>query len=330
MSRVPRQVVGLPPSVPKTRASSSLLVAAAVVMASLGLIVWFPRQTPVGAPPLAVSISPVPPDLQRWGAMYEELSQLPLAVHAPLVLPDGFRMTSMSVWRPGWYGTGVVWNWLFEGESEGWVLVEVDPTVRHKVASDEAQAVAGFDAIRIVEGVGGLVTLEWDAPGYAMTIHGAGASRVELLAMASGIVPPGEASLVATERPELTSVPPSMRLVARTGEVASTVGPGEAGWRAGYLITGGERGRVTVTAAEGRALPFDDLVGLPGLASRVRGLPALAFDYPGASSISFTTTRSRLVWMEHDVIIEVEANRMPLAELASLVEDLELIAASPD
>jgi hypothetical protein len=321
----------LPLSVPKTRASSSLLVAAAVVTAGLGMIVWFPRQTPVSPPPLAVNISPVPPDLQRWGAMYEELSQLPLAVHAPLVLPDGSRMTSMSVWRPGWYGTGVVWNWLFEGDSERWALVEVDPTVRHKVASDEAQAVAGFHAIRIVEGVGGLVTLEWDAPGYAMTIHGEGASRVELLELASGIVPPDEASLVATEPPEVTAIPDWMRLVERTGREASTAGPGEAGWQAGYLITGGERGRVTVTAAEGRALPFDGLLDLSSsLTTRVRGLPALGFDYPGASSISRTTTRSRLLWVEEGVMVEAEADRLTLAELAALVENLELIAASPD
>lgn len=314
-----------PPSTPTNGpAWPGLVVAALLVAAGLATIAWYPRQ-PAGTGPEAVNSRPLPPDQQRWGAMYRELTRPVVSIQAPAVLDDGSRLSSLSVWRPGWFGTGTVWHWLFESPAGQWLLVVVDPTVRHKVGSDEVKNLASLEAVRIVEGGGGLTTLEWDLPGYAMTIHAAGVPEDELAAVAAGIIPGEEPSMVTSQAPVITSIPEGMTLLIQTRGEAGTAGPGTSGWRATYFVAGGEQGTVTITAATERALPFVHLFRSAGeIQSGVRGGPALAFDYPDASTISLTSTRAHLIWMEDDVMVEAVSNRLPLSELAALVESLEL------
>lgn len=303
-------------SAPPRRPLSPLFVgslAAGLVAVAFSVIVAFPRTTSSRQPP--------PPGDQQWGAIYEEIRRVPVQVQAPAELPGGHRLTSLSMWRPGWFGSATVWHWVFAHEDGRWLLISADPTHRHKLGGPDGRMVTGLGMVRS-HASAGLAGLEWDTAGHAMRIDASGIPIEELERVAAGISP--QTAAVDDEPPALDYLPPDLMLISRTGERASTVGPGEAGWRATYFIAGADGGTVTITAAEGRMFPLADLSNhAPTHGTTIRGQRGLVFVYPTAGEAG-GTTHSRLIWLEAGSMLEASSGRLDAAALLPLVNDLDL------
>ena len=289
-------------------------VAVVAVVIAFLVIALFPRSTPDPVLPPPAGQAVVAPHLQRWEAVYEAITDT--RVDPPPELPGGYALASLTQWRPGWSSTGTIWSGLLVGDN-GWMLLCADPPSLQERSEAEVFDVPGLAALRAGAG-DGLAVLEWRDSGYTMRVEGGGVAVAELQRVAAGIESP---SLLDDGALVFGYLPDGFPMPEQPGVGPSTVGPGEAGWLAGYRRAG-DGGRVTLTAATDRSFPFGELFGLaPDHQTRLRGYWGLVFDNPAGTDDAL---RSRLLWPEEGSMLEATSNHLSAVELLALVEPLDL------
>ncbi|NIR38016.1 MAG: hypothetical protein GWN79_13575, partial [Actinobacteria bacterium] len=197
----------------------------------------------------------------------EFLERFDLAADAPLVAtPDpnqeieSLLKPRLSVWGPVAPHESVwAYSWVVDHSSGAPAVIVADPTVLQRVAAYEAVADVDGSPVRMLV-AGDSRTLEWDAGGYGMTVIGYGIEPEPLLLLAA-IVHIDQ----KTGAPTLLGVPEGFEVTAATVASSSTAGPGQQGWKARYVIRGGDGTSFELVASSGRAIPVEELHAQVGL-----------------------------------------------------------------
>jgi hypothetical protein len=173
---------------------------------------------------------------------------------------------------------------------------------------------------------GGADVLEWDAAGYGFRLVAWHGDPAALLDVARGVTPSAVWSLVASDPPEPTTLPPGTVLVEQASAPSAIDGVGTLGWGARYRAPGRAVVVVRISAAAGRPEPLGAVVSLvPDAVVHVHENEAVGFDFGDSAA----PVRSRVLWGDETVMFEATSETLALADLVIVLEAAALGAVAP-
>ena len=289
---------------PRRKAAWMGPILAAAVLGGL-LAVTGPRSEPVDDPgPVRIAERLFDDDeLTLPAALFVErydAAASPPLVNVPALEQEipGLLQPRLSVWGPIPEGDAVEsFSWLLVADPDTAVYVVADPTAFHKVQSYEATSEVNGAPVRTLRS-GDSTTLEWDGGAFGWTVVGFAVDPATLLSIARGIETSEDSA-----GPSLNEIL-GFEVVLEHSAETSPAGPGDRGWKARYVIWGGDGSSVDLTAARGRPIPLDSLLTMVGQEHivSVRGSEALAFGYSIDADESFYTPAARLLWAAEDIV----------------------------